>query len=856
MSATPQLFLPIIPPPDIDQSDPASAYAAVGAQVTVDDTLGGNGLQITIGNPDATLPASHYANPLPLSTVCATARGFVTFYPSNLPLPTPDGKPITIPPEMAGLDIGTIIENVWPADHKTLDDVVVSAELPPTHIAYLCVDRLSVQAAFTQLVTNVPTKALAKSWIDTGGSGSPPDLTTLRNLFVQRAMTGAAAIYVTAGSPLGKAAKISIVPSGGGPPVTAARFILQTYSYIVPPVQASPPPPQSTFCDPESMPDDIYEIENGSSPNLFEDHPLVAVNDSAAPVFFKSQFLIWDSSNRSFTPLPGREILLHHIDGDSDTVVATGTTATDGTINISASLARRDQIQFEVDLTSAPNPIANRTYLVNLKTAVERVKKHLDATRTNTNVYRLKYRVAHDYRTFYLALRANVDNEPFQKDRGSTEAIKSIARLFPNFLMRKMDDFEDFYAGENAYAGSGLPSGEFNILFEGDSWLSYPIGGGDVSDGVHLDDSIFVHFNRALAKRLKKLNQQYNRIPLQHHGDRSDQMFGPSPPDGTPVQWTFTQNFLDEYKFNLIVLSAGGNDIAEPGMSDHLPGPWLDDFDEGPITTYPNFYTNNVFDPNHIDSTTSDKAMFDRRLGESFAALLKNHPWNFYLRGSMPPNPDSAAVVKTKLDAFLSALNLSTTVLDQSNDYSDDDVKAAGAAIINALKNATLTFPDSANDPYNQLLAAIFDKDRMSQRYTSIRTNIETLLAYTEPRNINVLTHTYCYPMFQQVPTMLVAGGIHVAGPWFRPRFLQANIQSWFVRMICLKALIDIHVQLVLGPLKKNYSHFNYVDLRGLNQDPLLWHDELHLTNAGFATAAQAILDFATANNLVPQPPP
>src|SRR3954451_18554302 len=54
----------------------------------------------------------------------------------------------------------------------------------------------------------------------------------------------------------------------------------------------------------------------------------------------------------------------------------------------------------------------------------------------------------------------------------------------------------------------------FNVLFEGDSWLNYPFA--DSDNYAHLDRLFWANTKPGVV---------YNRIPLQHYGDRAEHMF-------------------------------------------------------------------------------------------------------------------------------------------------------------------------------------------------------------------------------------------------------------------------------------------------------------------------------------------
>lgn len=861
MNIQPKLIMPLVPPPDATQSDPVQFYPSLNATVDVDAPATGEGMQITIDKPDALWPDSQYSNQCKRSTVFAIAKGFVRFYPAAANLPTPDGQPMTVPPEMAGLDVGTVIQQIWFDDYRKLGTVVESQNSRTTHVAYIALDKESVRAAFTSLVASMHRKALVKSWTGAGGTGVVPDTATLRTLFADRVMSGDASVFAPLGTPIGNAAKVTVIPPNNSTPVAAGRFTLQTYF-------ESSQSAQTGFTDPQDAIDSIFEVEADGVSNPYDKHPLV--DDVPIGVIFEATFLIWNNLSHSYEVLGGCNISLYTV--KDDVQVATDTTAVDGTVTLSATLKRRDKIRFEANLQINNRKVGTHTYTEFLATQTEMVRRYLDRTTNKRScVYQLKYRVNKGYRAFYDELRVNEKTEQFDDDRGNAEAridnpntdplddVKSWrGRLYINSLMDGIDECESYYAGASSYApsdsgGAGDDTNAVNILFEGDSWLSYPIPTGE-------DKSIFTHLDESIRDYYKNSIRKYHRVPLQHHGDRSDQMFGNPTASTGKHQWHYTTEFLDEYSFKLIFLSGGGNDFAEPGLSSSA------------ADLYGAYYTPNIasqggtmFDPDKIGLNDPNQAMFLRKIESSFAVLLKNHPWNLYLRNrSLPANAKlaqaTAAAIKNTVDGFLTNLGFNPSQLPATVGADESALEAAASIIKAQFQDTDLHFPGSAPDNYNGLLQFLFDEVRLTQRFAQVKTELETLLTYAQGKNIKVLTHTYCYPFYNEAFTTSL--GFYVAGPWFKPRFLEANITSRFVRMICLKSILDNHVRLVLAPLKTQFPlHFDYVDVRTTIEHANLWNDEMHLKEAGFTLVANEIFNYLitprpanTSNSLIPPP--
>lgn len=666
-------------------------------------------------------------------------------------------------------------------------------------------------------------------------------------------MAGDAEVFVSAGAVLGSAVA---TPSG------VAQLKLQT-------IFAPPDPAPSLTVEAEDFIDSGLDGLRADAQALYmsapqgnaSGHPLVGAASGPVEIRFKSTFLIWDNAANKYVPLDNKWVTLMKND---DVIVDGATTDGDGKIDLTvSSLTKCDKIYFEYEVFNHVQ-YGERIFTENIRTGAHRAGKYLDSGNVNTRVYLGKYELYPKFRDFADDLAANSDDEAFMDDRGNgdkgdnSQSGTSAAYLvtFADQKTRLMqiehsektchEELEKHYRGGD----EGFPPNIFTLLVEGDSWLDYPPAYLDTYG--HLDGK----FRVALAP--KKIT--YLRFPLQHHGDRSDQMFAGDPQD-EQRQWHYTSDFLNEFKIDVIVCSGGGNDLAEPGIGHWLinPGIGLTKPNNSPIVApYKRCFTGpfsadgdgGYFDPFKMEAELLDAdeiEVAETLMAESFGVLLKNHPWNHYFNDKTGLDPNKVLTLSNNLESEMQAwINASTSggVFGES-DPSKQDLNEIGK-LVRALPDLKYP-PDPNGDPGQKLLDAVFDRARYTARFDRVKANLEVLLNAASERGTFVIVHAYCYPLFRQNPTTHYG---RQTGPWFAPRFSQAGIADLRVRCICLKALLDHFVSHILEPLKLAFvGTFTYVDTRKLNGDAYFWNDEMHLTTTGFGKVADAIFDALKAMN-------
>jgi hypothetical protein len=230
---------------------------------------------------------------------------------------------------------------------------------------------------------------------------------------------------------------------------------------------------------------------------------------------------------------------------------------------------------------------------------------------------------------------------------------------------------------------------------------------------------------------------------------------------------------------------------------------------------------------------------------KSFAALLKNHRWNFYLEGKteaqMIAGQRNEFDLYTDLDQQLIAISVDLGESDPDAQLSN--MEEMGIKVIDNVPQIK-TLPSPGGDEYSQLLATVFDVNRYMARLNSAIDNWKILLNKAKTLNIPVISQTYCYPFFSEEATSVLGWEWNKrTGPWFKPRFEEARIIDRRIRRICLKAVLDNFKWYVLDELKKPVHEFDfdYVDVRNVNPLMTLWRDEMHLKPNGFKKIAEAI---------------
>jgi hypothetical protein len=829
MSSKPELYYPLFAPPAADGVNAPTYYSGLGTTAQVTGHSGG-GLAITFTNPDGLYPTGQFTEATALSAVFAPTEAWVTFYPAAESLVTPGNTLLQPPAGVSAPDAGSLVLEIWPTGFRKLGTSKLAADFRPTHLVIGGVARFDVAAALRKVVEALPLSTVKKAWEDSGGTGTP-SRQTLDDSYLTDVMTESSRLYVKAGVRLGAATTYLDTNSN------STMGWLQWRTYVS--------DDQGNFADTDAMQllDDIYSRARVEQPgSIYEAHPLVQATAAERPVQVQSIMKIWDKtiSPRGFIPFANEQVTFLRNGTPLGALHASDAT---GAVSFTETLSPRDKIQFEYQTSG--KTIGGRAYTKPLRTKSQRLGPLLGAGDIVSDPFYGKYSLYEDYEVFWAEMAANEVNEKFEEDRGN--AVKPDNAKHAGET-RRLDILRD---SEIAYRQT--PSGKqpFNVLYEGDSWMNYPF-----------TFDTFRQLHDLIKGKIDKSVYQYNAFPLQHFGDRADQMFADrrpvpsflaSAPPTKPRQWEFTQAYLDEYPIDVIILSAGGNDIAEPGISynDKTKAPY-----DNPA--FWNGKDNESFNPTAaaavLGATSADMDKARELMFRSFSILLANHPWNVYervLSGTLPPPVQDAEPAMTAAFA-----TLFTTMADQFGGASASRA-AIAAAVRDRFPSPTssppLNFPTSITSTHDQLAAKIFDAGRLIERYQNIKSSIEILLAEANTRNIPVLTHTYSYTFFKELPTLLkdewdVDFGKgkkyenRQSGPWLYNRLTDANIVDPRVRMIAIKAVLDCFQSQVIAPLKLDYPNtLEVADVRTAVDEAKYWRDEMHLETGGFKCIAEGI---------------
>lgn len=794
------LHFPIILPPEKDVSDPPGYYGGLSSVVDINDLPDGV-LEITLTDPGAPHPSSQFDSPRPLATVVAPTRGLIRYYPAGAALPTASGQPLPLPAGLQTPDVGTIVLQVWPGDQRRMGSEREPGEPLPTHIVLGGLQRASVEAACTPEVGLLKHKALKRGWIAANGSATVPADPALKLDYVHQIMTGNAELYVPAGAVLGTCATVEDPPGTPKGWLRFGAFALDENG-------------TSTDVSADRILADIIANARERNSTLLDGHPLEAVADEAMAVQFSVQAMIWDRVARAYVPFANCGITLLKKEGSVAPIQYVTVTDATGLAQFQATLKKRDRIAFEYDTNQ--KTMVNRTFPREITSLFKSAKYYID--QNNARQCFAKYEITDQYELFWSTLRFGSADEKFYDDRGNAD-LDGLVAYQEDKKIKNLRKFENFYINGPA------TSPTFNVLFEGDSWLDYPLA---------LDT--FNHLNKMFKKHVKP-GYTYNCISLQHFGDRSDQMFQISDSMGEG-QWRYTADILSEYPIDLIVVSSGGNDIAEPGIG------------RNDQARYAAYWTDGHFDPYLAAGpqglSTADMAVANRLMKASFSALLKNHRWNLYLNGAVSQS-NADALLAPKLSA------LGNLYGPPGASHDDAESNVIGNNVITNFPSI-LNFPPNNFNKYDDIIAEIFDQARLEQRFDEVKTNLTKLLDLARSNNIKVVTHTYAYPLFREVATSYMGDGyIPLTGPWFNNRFDEAFITDTRVQKIALKSLIDNYVRIILTPIKNDSSYsgmFNFADLRSGASSVSWrlaehWRDEMHLRAEPYRALAQAIYDVA-----------
>jgi hypothetical protein len=793
MARRPPLYYPFLAPPEQEGADAPAFYAALGSTAAV-IVQSGSGVAITITNPTAQYTPDEIAQPL--ATVVAPTRGYATFYPAADPLPTQSGQPLALPPGVTAADVGSVVLRIWGLDYKKLGTTLPAGALRPTHVVLGGIRRADAENAFKLGIKSLSWKVLRKAW---QGFGSLPDRAGLEHDYLTRVMAHTAEVFIDAGDALGVAT--SYVDSVSGTTLGWLSWQAFAASGTNPPVAV----------DAMALLDDIFTRTGAGEPgSVYENHPLVLASSVEHTVTFQCQLKIWNSTSnpKAYVPFANGQVSLLRngvVEG------APHSTDANGYVLFTVQLKSRDTIAFsyvDPNFTAPVKSEVNKTGAVAINGVI-------------VKPFHGRYNVYERYRSFRENLWGNENEETYGTDRGNSSR--------GTISEGQEDDRLEILQLSEAKYGLGLDtSSEFNVLYEGDSWLFYPFST-DIYDWLH----------KRITDRIES-PYKYNAFPLQYFGDRTDQMFAEAAPgvSGQPPvvetrQWELTKQYLEELPIHLIILSAGGNDIAEPGISD---------------STNNRSHYSNLFDSKGcflpvaasqaFTSTPQKFGIARDQMSRSFAILLRNHPWNVFERTNGAALKSVAQIDQDFADHF--------TYFDSiGRSYSGFDRMTMAVAVLNGFPDGR-AFPYSIDDEFDQFLDEAYDTPRVAARFTAMKSNIKKLLVEAQDCGVKVLGHSYSYPFFNEMPTYALAsvGFDKITGPWFDKRFEQANLYDNRIKLICLKGLLDGFVDHVLTPLKTQYPNtFDFVDVRTNVLHPKYWRDEMHLKDDGFERVASPIYD-------------
>jgi len=378
----------------------------------------------------------------------------------------------------------------------------------------------------------------------------------------------------------------------------------------------------------------------------------------------------------------------------------------------------------------------------------------------------------------------------------------------------------------------------FNILVEGDSWFHYPIPKNTDLRQVCL---------AALRGRVK--SKTVSVLELQHFGDRATSVL--PPPGGmldtSSESYKLLLEWATQYRFDAVLLSAGGNDFADPGFStdvDEWEGdlqPYINHVLEGPQEEH-------VFDPYAASLANVDMANANIAMEQSFSALLNNHYWNKYLSNIPYLDIENSHIVQDTPRSRLQPPDIDAGIIS----VLDNVIPNTGFVdwTFDALLNnwpAGSEFPYGHNGPVDDALELIFDRQRVMDRVNAIYHGYSDFIKdLTKAGITRIVAHSYAYPIYNEFATHIYMGARtgnwrRKAGPWLNIRLIEAGINNKFVRSFALKGLIDIVSREVLHRLDSDLANFVFVDLRNIAVLPDHWRDEMHLDVGGFEPCGEAI---------------
>lgn len=317
----------------------------------------------------------------------------------------------------------------------------------------------------------------------------------------------------------------------------------------------------------------------------------------------------------------------------------------------------------------------------------------------------------------------------------------------------------------------------FNILVEGDSWfnsLSSPL---DVYDNIKL----------YLESTHAKLKKPVRFLPLQSWGHTADSMFHNA---SVNSQVRYTLEYIAKYRFDLILLSCGGNDFAL-SFSSYLKSGL------NPVAV--------VAAAKAIKANHSLPIDFDYEADIGAIAAYTN------------------AVVGNTFSTIMFPVLTATT-----RPYEE---------IINLVYDMTQVHITFVN-----IYARI--KDFIDKLLTE---------QYHGAAGIPVIMHSYDYPSYSDAGVHALGPLFAVDGPYIHPALEAKGVKNPVLQALCIKALIDAYKYHVLDDLVTEFDRvdpitnqisekwFRFADVRGLAASSSDWADEMHLTAAASVRIAGRI---------------
>lgn len=330
--------------------------------------------------------------------------------------------------------------------------------------------------------------------------------------------------------------------------------------------------------------------------------------------------------------------------------------------------------------------------------------------------------------------------------------------------------FEESYKADN-----------FNILIEGDSWF----------DSFSSPLDIYDYIKQLLEQTSTKPNKKVSLLPLQNWGQTAETMLVDN---GANSQRRYLLEYLSKYRFDLILLSCGGNDFA---------------------LSFDTFLNSGLTPAGVVASAKAIKAAHP-----SLAIDLDYHPTFFF---------------GTDLGAVATYVN---------------------SVVGNAFD--TITFPNySTGKPYEDMINLIYDRGVVETKFFYMEDWLEDIVYdifhknYHNLLGVPIISHSYSYPAYSDAGVFLLDGPFLQDGPFIHPALEAAGVENPVLQALCIKALIDAHKRHVLDEVVSKYpTWFHYADVRQLVLSSDDWADEMHLTATGSAKVAKAI--YAKIKSVLP----